>query len=302
VRLAPLLVLEVAGRALGLLVMVAWAWWSPSVWALVAGGVVDSLVQLAGSHALRSGGRDRLGWDPAAARAVLQFGKWIFASSAIFFFGRQGDRLLLGNFLGMRVLGVYSIAVFLSEGVGMLIGRITQGVFFPIFSQAARESPQALGRVYYSMRLRTDLLALPAVGALAVLGDLVVELLYDERYADAGWMLQALSLRVALACVAGPCETCLFALGRTRYAFTSNLAMTLWVWIGIPVGWWLAGLPGLVFATALSGVPLLAVLLPPFARAGMLRPAREAIAVLAFLAGMALGAGVEAALRALLHG
>ena len=105
-----------------------------------------------------------------------------------------------------------------------------------------------------------------------------------------------------MACIAGPCETCLFALGHTRYAFYSNVAMTLWVWIGIPLGWWFAGLPGLVWATALSGVPLLATLWPPFARAGMLRVGREAVAALAFAAGMALGAAAEAGLRAVLHG
>jgi len=114
VRLGPLMALEVAARVVGLAVMVAWAWWSPSVWALVAGGVVDALARLAGSHVLNTGPRNRLDWDPTAARSVLQFGKWIFASSAVFFFGRQGDRLLLGHYLGMRVLGVYSIGLFLS--------------------------------------------------------------------------------------------------------------------------------------------------------------------------------------------
>jgi O-antigen/teichoic acid export membrane protein len=299
VRLGPLMALEVAARVVGLAVMVAWAWWSPSVWALVAGGVVDALARLAGSHVLNTGPRNRLDWDPTAARSVLQFGKWIFASSAVFFFGRQGDRLLLGHYLGMRVLGVYSIALFLSEAVGTLVSRITHGVFFPIFSRVARESATRLGTVYYATRLRTDLLALPAVGALAVLGDDLVDLLYDDRYTEAGWILQALCVRVAMSCVTGPCETCLFALGQTRYAFYSNLAMTLWVWIGIPVGWWLAGLEGLVWATALSGLPVLVTVWAPFRRTGMLRPGREALALLAFGAGMALGALAEGGLQAL---
>jgi O-antigen/teichoic acid export membrane protein len=299
VRLGRLQALEVTARAVGLAAMIAWAWWSPSVWALVAGGLVDSLVRLAGSHVLQTGPRNRFDWDPTAARSVLEFGKWIFASSAVFFFGRQGDRLLLGHYLGMRALGVYSIALFLSEGVGLLLSRVTHGVFFPIFSRVARESADRLRAVYYATRLRTDLLALPAVGALTVLGDELVGLLYDDRYAEAGWMLQALSVRVAMGCVTGPCETCLFALGRTRYAFYSNVGMTLWVWIGIPLGWWLAGLPGLVWATALSGVPVLATVWVPFQRAGMLRPGREAIALLAFCAGAALGAIAEGGLRML---
>lgn len=296
VRLGRLMALEVVARALSLAGMVAWALVHASVWALVAGGLIDALVRLAGSHWLREGRRDRFGWDPLAARSVLHFSKWIFASSAVFFFARQGDRLLLGRLLGMGVLGVYSIALFLSEAVGTLVTRITHGVLFPIFSRVARESDERLHAVYYATRLRTDLLALPAVGALAVLGSEVVDLLYDDRYQDAGWILQALCLRVALSCVTSPCETCLFALGHTRYAFYANLATTLWIWIGVPLGWLVAGLPGLVWVTATSGIPVLVTLWPPFRRLGMLQPRREAVALAAFGAGLALGAIAESVL------
>lgn len=293
VRLGPLMALEIVARAVSLAGMVVWALVHPSVWALVAGGLIDALLRLAGSHWLHEGPRDRFGWDPLAARSVLHFSKWIFASSAVFFFARQGDRLLLGRLIGMAVLGVYSIALFLSEAVGTLVSRITHGVLFPIFSRVARESEERLRAVYYATRLRTDLLALPAVGALAMLGGEVVDLLYDDRYRDAGWILQALCLRVALSCVAGPCETCLFALGHTRYGFYGNVATTLWIWIGVPLGWLLAGLPGLVWATATSGIPALLVVWLPFRRLGMLRPRREAVAFAAFGAGLALGAVAE---------
>jgi O-antigen/teichoic acid export membrane protein len=299
VRLAPLVALEVAGRVAGLAAMIAWAWWHPSVWALVGGGLVDAVVTLALSHRLRRGERDRIGWDPEAARAVVHFGKWIFLSSAVFFFGRQGDRLLLGRFLGMSVLGVYNIALFLSEAVGTAINRVTHGVFFPVFSRAARDGPERLREVYYAARLRTDLLAVPALGGLAVLGDDVVRLLYDARYAEAGWILQALCLRVAMSCILDPCETCLFALGHTRYGFLGNVAMTAWIWIAIPVGWSLAGLEGLVVATSLSGLPILATLWPAFYRLGVLRPEREAIAIASFAAGAGLGWLVQTAWQTL---
>jgi O-antigen/teichoic acid export membrane protein len=299
VRLGPLVALEVAARASGLAVMIAWAWWRPSVWALVGGGLVDAVVSLVLSHRLPAAGRDRIGWDADAARAVVRFGKWIFLSSGVFFFGRQGDRLLLGQFLGMRILGIYNIALFLSDAVGMAINRVTHGVFFPVFSRAARDGPGRLRDVYYAARLRTDLLAVPALGGLCVLGDDVVRFLYDARYAEAGWILQALCLRVAMGCVLDPCETCLFALGHTRYGFLSNVAMTVWIWVAIPVGWWLAGLEGLVVATSLSGVPILLTLWPAFRRLELLRVEREAIAVLGFAAGAGLGALVQLALEAL---
>jgi O-antigen/teichoic acid export membrane protein len=293
VDLAPLAILEVASKVMGVGVMVIWALIHPSVWALIAGSLVEAACHCAGSYMMKLGPaghvRNRFGWDPEAARAVIHFGKWIFGSSAVFFFGRQGDRLLLGKFLGIAWLGIYNIAVFLSEAALMLIDRITHGVFFPIFSEAARDGDERLKRVYYSTRLRLDWLALPSVGALAVLGPSVVELLYDDRYVEAGWMLQALCIRVAMGCVLGPCETCLFARGQTRYGFYRNVVRTAWIWIGIPIGWSLAGIEGLVWATALSEIPVLLVLWLPFHRFGLLRPSREAGAVVAFLLGIVLG-------------
>ena len=102
-------------------------------------------------------------------------------------------------------------------------------------------------------------------------------------------MLQALCIRVAMGCVLGPCETCLFARGQTRYGFYRNIARTAWIWIGIPVGWSVAGVEGLGWATALSEIPVLLILWPPFHRLGLLRPVREAAAVLAFAIGVGLG-------------
>jgi len=292
-RLGPLAALEILAKSLGVAVMIGWAWISPSVWALVAGGLVEAAVSAIGSHLLPVGYRNRIEWDPEASRAVVHFGKWIFGSSAVFFFGRQGDRLLLGKFLGMSALGIYSIAVMLSEAVGTFVNRITHGVLYPIFSRAAREGQDPLREVYYAARLRMDLLAIPVAGGLAALGQPLVELLYDERYAAAGWMLEILAVRVAMECALAPCETCLFALGQTRWSFLRNVARTLWIWCGIPIGYAWGGVEGLVWATALSEIPVLLVLWPAFRAAGMFRPMRELVPPVAFLLGFALGKALE---------
>jgi O-antigen/teichoic acid export membrane protein len=280
--------LEVGAQVMGIGATAAWAMFDRSVWALVAGGVAVTVTQLTVSHLLPVGYRNRFGWEREIRDEIIRFGRWILASSAVFFFARQADRLLLGKFMGAAVLGVYSIAVFISEAVGMVSDRITAGVLYPIFSRLGSNNMPELKAVYYRTRLRMDGVLLPALGALTVFGDDLVRLLWDPRYQDAGWMLRILVIRVALGCMFTPCETCLTAIGNPRFGFLRSLAKALAAVIGIPIGYKLAGLQGLIWATALSELPSLLVLWPRFHTLKLLRPIRELLAVGFYLGGLGL--------------
>ena len=142
--------------------------------------------------------------------------------------------------------------------------------------------------IYYRTRLRMDVLLLPGLGVLAVFGDEIVKLLWDPRYEGAGWMLRILVVRVALGCLFTPCETCLTAIGNPRYGFLRNLAKAVAAVIGIPLGFKLAGLPGLLWAASLVELASALVLWPRFRALGLLRPVRELLAVGLFLGGFGL--------------
>jgi O-antigen/teichoic acid export membrane protein len=281
--------LDIAGQLVALSIMIPWAYLAPSVWPLIVGGLGNALFRAVISHALPVGYRNRFEWDTEAKDAIIRFGKWIFGSSALFFISKQADRLMLGRLLGTGLLGVYSIALFLSEAVAMAVSKITHGVFYPVFSRVRHDGHERLREVYYRTRLYTDAAALTATGCLIVLGEWVVHALYDERYAMAGWMLQALCVRVAMNCVLLPCETCLFSLGHTRYGFYQNVARSFWILAGIPIAWSYWQLQGVVWITALSEIPVLFVLWPAFARVGMLRIGAELRGVGFFGVGAALG-------------
>ena len=285
VRRGPLVLLELTSKAISMVVMFVWASLHPSVWALVAGGLTAASVEVVGSHLLPVGYKNRLYWEPEAARSIRGFGKWIFGSSAFTFLAGEGDRVLLGHYLTMAMLGVYSIGVMLSSAAGVAVTRLAGSVFYGVFSQVARERRQDLGREYYSARLRLDLLAMPILGMTMVFGPLLVSLLYDSRYHDAGWMVQILCLRVALQCVLAPCGVLMIAVGHSRQLFIGNVGRFLAVWIGIPVGWAFGGLPGVVWATTVAEVPMLIVFMRAMHKEGLLRPSRELFAPAAFAGG-----------------
>ncbi len=288
-ELSRLTWIDLASQIAGLAVSIPWALMSPSIWAIMAGGLVAAVVKAGASHLIDVGYRNRIEWDPAAKKEIITFGKWIFASSALSFVSLQSDRLLLGEFLGIALLGVYSIAVLLTDAVSSATTRVTHGVFYPVFSQVQREEPWRLRDVYYRVRLALDGIALVPIGILVILANDVVHLLYDERYWEAGWMAQALCMRIALNCVLVPAETCLFSLGLTQYSLYRNIGRAVWILAGVPLGWHFFGIAGVVWATATSELPVLVILWIPLWRRKLLRLSREALALVYLAAGLLVG-------------
>ena len=286
--------MELAAQGFGLVVTVPFAYWFPSAWAIVTGGLASAVYRTVASHLIDVGYRNRLGWDAEARHAIVSFGKWIFASSAFEFFSRQGDRLLLGHYLGVATLGVYSIASLLAEALGSATARISHSVLFPLFSQIRRDDPARLRELYYKTRLRLDLFGLVPIGMCMVLSQTLVDVLYDHRYQEAGWMLRLLCVRVAMGTILVPLSTCLFSSGHTQYGLIQNAVRVIWILVGIPLAWSQWGVQGVVWTAATCELPALVVLWRAFHKLGLLMPRRELIAVAAVVVGLMLGWAVDA--------
>jgi len=280
---------ELGVSTAGVAVAIVLAWWTRSIWAIVAGAWTATVLKVGFSYALTRDAGNRFAWNRSAVKELFHFGKWIFMATAVGFVAGHADGFILGKALDMTMLGIYATALRATEVVDDLVTTQTHSVLFPAFCQVGRESQERLRSVYYRVRLRVDALFLPALGGLFVTSDWLIGLLFDESYSLAGWMLKFLCIRTAMGVVLTPCETCLFSMGHTRYGLYRNVARAVWVVAAVPAGFWLAGLDGMLLAVALSEVPVLLVLWPAFRRIGLLDVRRELIAPMLFGAGMLLG-------------
>jgi O-antigen/teichoic acid export membrane protein len=252
--------LNLINEVLACAVVIIWAYLSPSAWALVGGALVGRLFLTLASHKYLPGIRNRLRWDISSFKVLFQFGKWVFLSSALHVLYAQSDKLMLGKYISLERLGVYSIAVLLSESVSNIIYKLIHGVFYPAFSRVVQTEPSKLASVYGKARLGIDVVFVFPIAVLMVMGNNIVDFLYDSRYSDAGWMLQLLCIRLIMSASLAAGEVSLFALGHVKYGFFQNVCRVLWIVIGIPVGWTLNGLQGAILAIALSELPVLLVI------------------------------------------
>lgn len=285
----PLIKIDLASQVISLVVVLLWVTYHPTVWALVFSGLISTLVKMISSHFLRYGPANRLMIEKDSALEIFHFGKWIFGSTALTFLSMQADRMLIGGFIGVATLGVYSIAVFFGEAARAAVWKINAGILFPILSGVARDSQSSLGEIFYSARLKTDFLGVFPVGALAVVAPSVIQILYDDRYHAAGWMLQLLCIKVGMSIVIETIQSCLFSMGQTKQGFVNNLIRSFTLAAGIPIGWQFGGLEGLILSVALSEVPVLLYIWSVFFRFGLLRVEREVLSFLVFFSGVIVG-------------
>lgn len=247
-RIGRATMLELVPQVISVAAMVLWAWMYPSVWALVAGWLVYSIVRLPMSHFLNLPLRNRFRWDKTAADELLRFGKWIFLGTIVAFLSGSLDRILLGKLLTLQELGIYSIALTFAR-VGIEVsGRLSNTVLFPILSRS-QDNPVTL--VGQSIRARG--LILLAGGALvcafAIAAPSFFTLLYDKRYANAGDVARWLGILIWFSIVLSSMERVPLALGHPRALFISNLLTTLGYGLAVPL-YWKAGLPGFIVGLA----------------------------------------------------
>ena len=286
---------SIVRQVISLSVMIALAWWYRSVWALVVGTLVGTIVNTILTHVMLPGIRNRFHWDREHARAIWRFGRWIFLSTALVGVTLTSDRLLLGYFTRghLGLLGVYGQALFISGAIREVFQRISHNILFPAFSRIAREKPEWLSTVLYRARFWLDAALLVGVGALMILGFDLIRLLYPVQFWESGWMLQILCLRVGCHCVANMCEQSLVALGYSRYGALRSFVVMVWMVGGVPLGWYLAGIAGVVWAVALSQVPIVLLMWFLLSRHRLFQPFKELRLVVFLASGLAIGWGIR---------
>lgn len=185
---------DLISQLAGMVCMIGWALFDRTIWALVFGTLFAGLLRVYLTHTILPGEKNRLHWDKEAFAEIFGFGKWIFLTSIIGFLAANGDRVILGWLVDPETLGFYAIAFFLVSALQEALSKLIGNVAFPALSEVVREGRTSLKSVYYKFRLPMDIATLLSVGLIFSSGHLLIQILYDSRYQDAGHMIEILCI------------------------------------------------------------------------------------------------------------
>jgi O-antigen/teichoic acid export membrane protein len=262
-HLAPgrVIVLELVSQLSSIAVMIVWAKTTASVWALVGGALAYATVMLIGSHTYLPGSSNRFSWRWDCARELFHFGRWMLPATMVLFLLVHGNRLILGKFVTVTELGLFSVALFIGNFVVLLVRAVSSRVLLPLFARASELDTERLTTRMARVRGYILVLTLPPICAIAVWGNEIVSLLYDDRYLGAGWMVQVLALGSILGAINGSAEALVLAHGDSRRHFLSLAGSLVLFVIFLLVGnllWGWHGIVVAVAATSLARYPFLA--------------------------------------------
>jgi O-antigen/teichoic acid export membrane protein len=272
----------------GLVVMVVWGLFDPTIRALVVGVLIVGPLRVVLTHLALPGTANRLAWDAASAREILGFGKWILLSSLLGFLVMSGDRIILGGLTDADTLGQYAIAFLIVAAMQQVSAAIIGNVALPALSETCRSHPQRLKATFYRLRTPIDIAILALVGFFVAAGPWIIDLLYDERYRLAGPLIQILA--ISLFAVRYDVATqCYLALGKSGL-ITPIVAVRLpLLFVLTPIAFHYGGLLAATWVIALVPFASIPVHLVLMHRNGILDVRREIVVLPSLAAGFVGG-------------
>jgi O-antigen/teichoic acid export membrane protein len=283
VAIGKLAIYELAGQITSMAVTIVCAYYNPTVWAMVAGGFASALLQMVWSHRLLPEQPNRFAWERDAVKSIFSFGKWIFVSTALYFFVSQSDRMILGKLVSLETLGIYGIAFTLASIPRQIILALSNKVIFPSFAKLA-DLPRETFRAKIIKSRRLMLVALAAGLSLLIgFGDRLVFILYKSNYHEAGWMVPIIALGIWHTSLYFTTFPALLALGNARYNPPGSLLAFMTIAIGLPVAFSQFNLVGAMFVIAFYDLPLYAVNMYGLWREGLICLGQDIVATVLFL-------------------
>ncbi|HKR16046.1 oligosaccharide flippase family protein [Rhizorhapis sp.] len=279
---------------LAVAVVLAFAW--QSYWAIVIAPLIGGLAKSVLSYLCFNDARRRFRFDTRYALELWNFARFVIGSSIISMLLTQCDKIILARLFTLDMLGYYMLATNLALAPLAFTTAYSSRVLYPNLARAWRENPGELQSVFYGSRRRISCLYMLAAGGLAGTAQLVIAILYDDRYADAATFLQLLAISPLLALSSGSANEALTASGRVHVTFHANIAKLLWLGLAGPAALLVFGPIGLVAAVGSMEAPALFYSWWQLWRADLLRVTEELAYLAVGGAGILLGLALEAAL------
>ncbi len=250
-----LVALDVAAQLLGSIAACVWAYHYPTPVALLSASLVAMGFRMVVSHFLIRGSiPNRLCWDQKAFDDVFAFGKWILISAVVAFFAMQVDKLMLGKLITETQLGLYGVAIAISNLPVVLMQKICANVLHPWLAEYQRDSGDRMRAQFRTVRGTLLMIALFLVMGVYACSTTFFEVVYDPSYHGAGAIAKMLAVSVWISAVTATVVRVVFVIGDSRVLATSSLVKFVATGIVSLFCFLQWGLPGFIAGLVIGNV------------------------------------------------
>ena len=209
-------------------------------------------------------------FDREAARDQFHFGKYVLPASILTIVLSQYDKVVLLKLFDVTLLGIYGLASNMIGPFSNLVGHNCRVVLYPRCAEYFRGAREAvMGRYYGENKKLFSVVTVPPM-IIAGLSQLLVALLYDSRYQNAGLILMTMGIGVFFGALQSAAEQFLVAGGHTRVGLGGNIVRLFLMPAFTLTGYFLFGFQGFIWVGLCANVPVLLYFYRAQSKAGML--------------------------------
>jgi lipopolysaccharide exporter len=260
-----------------------------NIWAFIGAMLAQSLLRTLFSYKLFPDSSQRFAGDREIHREFFAFSRVVLSSSLLTLLISQSDKLFLARVFTLPEFGLYTIAMNLVSVPLGFVGSYVSRIVFPKYTRTWLADPNAVGGIYYAALHRTAALYALGVGGLIGGAQLLVSILYDRRYTDAGLYLSLLAIGAALKLPTFAAQEMMTATGRIRGTLYVNVLRVIWLAVAGPIGYWAHGALGIICVVGLLEAPALAYSWVWLRKAGILKMRNELLYLGIVCGGAILG-------------
>jgi PST family polysaccharide transporter len=169
----------------------------------------------------------------------VRFGLALLGSNLIGFAGRSVDALLVGSVIGVKALGIYSMAVQFMRVPDMVLTGPVYTSLFPTIAASVADREKVAAMYVSALRVMT-ILSAPAMVGLALTGGYAADLFLGPKWVGLPPVLAVLAPAGAVLCLLPINGAVMLGFGRSDVQFrTSSLCTALYltgVALGLPFG------------------------------------------------------------------
>ncbi|MBY0583631.1 MAG: oligosaccharide flippase family protein [Sphingomonas sp.] len=213
---------EVRSAILGSIITLSAVLVSPNVWGLVFGNILSTIASTILSYFVMPNINYKMIIDRTFFREIMSFGRWIFLSSIVYFLSSNFDRVILAKYISLTMLGVYGISRSLGDIIGQFALRLGNTIIFPLISSSDLEGI-SLSQKIGTRRKQFLFISACGISIFIASGDVLVNLIYDERYKLAGTVLPWVGISTWLYVINTVSDSVMLGIRKPLYGALGNV-------------------------------------------------------------------------------
>ncbi|MFC7157886.1 lipopolysaccharide biosynthesis protein [Halomarina halobia] len=182
-------VYTLSGSVVQFVFAIWYAYTYETVWALVLAYVISDFIRMVVSYLMHDY-RPSFEFDLDHAKEITNYGKWITATSILYFLYNEGDDVVVGALVSTTALGFYRYAYQLSNAPATEVTHVISSVTFPAYSKLQDNVRQLRDAYFHTLQVTTFLSFPMSMGIIAVTPAFIAAFLGEQ------WMPMVLTMQI----------------------------------------------------------------------------------------------------------